>query len=307
LFAGCGSHSGYLSHNRRVEGKPLEVGVGLPSSVPGTRADTLLEWARRADQGPFSSLGVVDRISFDCYEPLTLLAAAATATSRVKLVTMVAISPLRTTAVLAKQAATIASMSNGRLVLGLAIGARRDDYDAAGVDHSDRGRRFTQQLIDLRSYWENDAVGPRPIPPQGPIVLAGGSSDAAFFRMARYADGYVHGGGPPRAFARAASVARAAWAECARPSRPQLWGQGYFALGDDAAERGEAYMRSYYEFTGPFVQRIVDVMLRTPQDVVQFVRGYAEAGCGELVLLPAVADIDQLDRLADVLTGALTR
>jgi hypothetical protein len=44
-------------------------------------------------------------------------------------------------------------------------------------------------------------------------------------------------------------------------------------------------------------------MLATPQAVAQFVRGYAEAGCDELVLLPAVADIAQLERLADALGG----
>jgi len=285
----------------------MEVGVGLPSSVPSTPPEVLLQWARRADEGPFSSVGVVDRILFDCYEPLSLLAAAASVTSRVKLVTMVVIAPLRTTAVLAKEAATIASLSGGRLVLGVALGARHDDYRAASVDPSDRGRRFTEQLVELRDCWENADIGPRPVPAHGPTLLVGGSDDAAFLRVARYGDGYVHGGGPPRAFLRSADLARAAWADCARPGRPQLWGQGYFALGDDAAARGAEYMRAYYGFTGPFVERIVAGLLTTPQEVVQFVRGYAEAGCDELVMLPAVADLDQLDRLADVVSGAKTR
>ena len=76
----------------------------------------------------------------------------------------------------------------------------------------------------------------------------------AFARMARYADGYAHNGGPPRAFARAAASARAAWNDLGRPGRPLLWGQGYFALGDE--DRGAAYLRDYYAFTGPFAEQI---------------------------------------------------
>jgi alkanesulfonate monooxygenase SsuD/methylene tetrahydromethanopterin reductase-like flavin-dependent oxidoreductase (luciferase family) len=126
----------------------------------------------------------------------------------------------------------------------------------------------------------------------------------AFARVARWGDGYVHGGGPPRAFATAARKARAAWADFDRPGRPALWGQSYFALGDDAeVERGRDYMRDYYAFTGPFVERIVEDLLTTPQQVAARVRGYAEAGCDELVLIPALADPGQVDRLGGVLSG----
>jgi alkanesulfonate monooxygenase SsuD/methylene tetrahydromethanopterin reductase-like flavin-dependent oxidoreductase (luciferase family) len=137
-------------------------------------------------------------------------------------------------------------------------------------------------------------------------LLVGGTSDVSYYRMARHSDGYVHGGGPPRAFERAADTARAAWAEAGRPGAPLLWGQGYFALGDDARRAGETYMREYYSFVGPFAERIVEGLLTTPQDVLAFVRGYSEAGCNELVLMPGVSDPVQLERLADVLAGATT-
>jgi hypothetical protein len=117
--------------------------------------------------------------------------------------------------------------------------------------------------------------------------------------MARAADGYVHGGGPPRAFANAAAKAWAAWRDLERPGRPQLWGQGYFALGD--ADAGAAYLRDYYAFTGPFAERIAAGNLTSGRAVRDFVRGYQEAGCDHLVLLPTVSDPAQLDRLADVL------
>jgi alkanesulfonate monooxygenase SsuD/methylene tetrahydromethanopterin reductase-like flavin-dependent oxidoreductase (luciferase family) len=282
----------------------MRVGVGLPNAVPGTEASVLLEWARRADAGPFSSLGVLDRVAYDCHEPLSLLAAAAGLTQRVTLVTMVVIAPLRSTALLAKQAAFVDALSGGRLVLGLAVGARTSDYDAAGIDHRDRGRRFERQLADLRDLWES-GPGPRAAEPGGPVVLVGGGSDVSFARVARYADGYVHGGGPPRAFARAAERARAAWTDAARPGRPALWGQSYFALGDEeTVRRGREYMLDYYAFTGPFAEKIAEGLLTTPHAVLQQIRGYAEAGCDELVLLPAVADLDQLDLLASAVAEA---
>src|SRR5438270_2492654 len=277
----------------------MRVGIGLPNGIPGTQGQLIIEWACRADQGPFTSLGVVDRLIYDSYEPLTTLAVAAAVTSRVQLVTTIVIGPLHSDALLAKAAASLDALSAGRLVLGLAVGARKEDYDAAGIDYRSRGKRLSEQLAILRSLWEEGAIGPQTARPCGPELLVGGLSDQVFARVARYADGYVHGGGPPRAFARAAHKAWAAWTDAGRPGQPRLWGQAYFALGG-AAEAGTAYLRDYYAFTGPFAEKIAAGLLTTPQALAQFIRGYEDAGCDELVLFPTVPDMSQLDRLADV-------
>jgi alkanesulfonate monooxygenase SsuD/methylene tetrahydromethanopterin reductase-like flavin-dependent oxidoreductase (luciferase family) len=281
----------------------MEVGVGLPTTTPGADGPAVLEWARQAEAGPFASLGVLDRMVYPSVEPFAALSAAAAVTSRVRLVTMVVIGPLRNTVLLAKQAASLDLLSGGRLTLGLAIGARADDYRAMGVDRRGRGERLGEQLAELRSIWEKAEVGPEPVQPGGPPLLAGGLSGAAFARMARSADGYVHGGGPPRAFAGAAAKAWAAWRDLERPGRPELWGQGYFALGgaDGEADAGAAYLRDYYAFTGPFAEKIAAGNLTSGQAVKDFVRGYEDAGCDHLVLLPTVSAPAQLDRLADVL------
>jgi alkanesulfonate monooxygenase SsuD/methylene tetrahydromethanopterin reductase-like flavin-dependent oxidoreductase (luciferase family) len=276
----------------------MRVGIGLPNGIPGTTGEAIVEWAERAERGPFTSLGVIDRLAYDSHEPFSSLAAAAAVTERLRLVTMVVIAPLRSAGILASEAATLDSLSGGRLTLGLAVGARVEDYEAAGVDHRGRGRVFDEQLGQLRDLWESS-----PGPKASPELLVGGTSDAAFARVARYADGYVHGGGPPRAFVRAADRARVAWTDMGRPGTPALWAQSYFALGDDSVERGREYMRDYYAFTGPFAEKIVEGLLTSPQQIAAQVRGYAEAGCDELVLLPAVAEPEQVDRLADVLAG----
>jgi alkanesulfonate monooxygenase SsuD/methylene tetrahydromethanopterin reductase-like flavin-dependent oxidoreductase (luciferase family) len=278
----------------------MNIGVGLPTSTAGVSGPLLLDWARRADAGPFSSLGVVDRIAYQNYEPFAALAAAAAVTKRVRLATMVVIAPLRNTAILAKQAASVDALSGGRLTLGLAVGARGEDYKAAGIESRGRGRRFGEQLEAIRDLWEEGTIGPTPKAP-GPHLLVGGSSGEALARMARYSDGYMHGGGPPRAFAGAAAKALAAWSDLGRPGRPVLWGMGYFALGDGSADVGAAYLRDYYAFTGSFAEKIAAGNLTSAGAIADFIRGYQDAGCDELVLFPTVSRIDQVDRLAEVI------
>jgi alkanesulfonate monooxygenase SsuD/methylene tetrahydromethanopterin reductase-like flavin-dependent oxidoreductase (luciferase family) len=282
----------------------MRLGVGLPSSLPDRDPSLITEWARRAEAASFSSLGVVDRVAYDAFEPMCTLASAAAVTSRIGLVTMIVIGPIRNAAVLGAQAASLDEISGGRLTLGLAVGARRDDYESSGAQHAARGERLSRQLVKLRAQWRGEWAGGATAGRKGgPELLVGGSSDLSFMRVAHHADGYVHGGGPPRTFARAATTVRVAWRDAGRPGEPRFWAQGYFALGDDARAAGLSYMRDYYAFTGPFADRIAEGLLTTPQDVVSFARGYAEAGCDELVLLPAVGSIDQLDRLADVIAG----
>ncbi len=281
----------------------MRVGIGLPTVVPGMPGPLVVEWARRAEEQRFSSLGVLDRLAYSSYEPLLSLAAAASATKQLQLVTMVVIGPLRHTAVLAKMAASLDALSGGRLVLGLAVGARQEDYQAAGVEYRTRGRSLAEQLATLRTLWEEGGLAPKGLRAGRPDLLVGGLSDQGFGRLARYADGYVHGGGPPRTFARAADKARAAWSDAGRPGKPQLWAQAYFALGEEAAEAGRRYLKDYYAFTGPFAERIAEGLLTTPQAIAQFLRGYEETGCDEMVLLPTTHDLAQLDRLAEVLRG----
>src|SRR4051795_3093900 len=129
----------------------MDVGIGLPNAVRGVDRAGIVEWAIRAERAGFSTLGTIDRIVFPNYEALIALAAGAAVTERIRLATDILIAPLRAnTALLAKQAATIDSLSGGdRVVLGLAPGGRPDDYEHNGVDFSKRGRIFDRQLEAL--------------------------------------------------------------------------------------------------------------------------------------------------------------
>ena len=106
----------------------MNVAIGLPGLPDLERPEALLDWARAAERSGFSSLGVIDRIVFDNYEPLVALAAVAAVTTRIGLMSAILISPYRTnTALLAKELATIDRLSRGRLTVGIGIGAREDD------------------------------------------------------------------------------------------------------------------------------------------------------------------------------------
>ena len=278
----------------------MKIGIGLPTAIPGSGGDLVIAWARRAEEAGFASLGVVDRVAYDAWEPLASLAGAAAVTREMRLVSMVMIGPIHNTALLARQAATIDVLSRGRLTLGLGLGARHDDYESAGVDPARRGSMLTEQLARLRDHWEDTTVGPVPVQAGGPDLLVGGAGGRSLLRLARLADGYVHGGGPARSFASAALRVRAAWEDVDRPGSPQLWAQAYFGLGDP--ERGDAYLRDYYAFTGAFAEKVVDGNLRNPLEVRDYLRAYEEAGCQHLVLLPTVAELDEVDRLAAVVS-----
>ncbi len=89
----------------------MKIGIGLPATIPGVGGDTILEWAKKADAGSFSSLGIIDRLVYPNYEAMITLAAAAGATSRVRLMTTILVAPLRNPGVLAKEAATLDALS----------------------------------------------------------------------------------------------------------------------------------------------------------------------------------------------------
>ncbi len=150
----------------------MDIGIGLPATIPGTRGSLILDWAKRADSGPFSSLGVIDRLVYPNYEPLITLAAAAAVTDRVRLTSTILIAPLRGAGVLAKQAASIDALSGGRLTLGLGVGVREEDFNVAPATFHDRARRFEEQLELMKRVWSgqpaSDEVGPIGPPPARP-------------------------------------------------------------------------------------------------------------------------------------------
>ena len=285
----------------------MDIAIGLPATIPGTKGSLVLDWAKQADSGPFSSLGILDRVVSPNYEPLTTLAAAAAVTSRVRLMTTVLLAPLRGGGVLAKQAATIDALSGGRLTLGLGVGGREDDFQAAPASFQDRARRFEEQLDLMKRIWsgqpvsdEIGAVGPPPARGGGPELLIGGYTPTPIRRVGRWADGFISGGVPdPEQVRQMFDLAEESWRAEGREGRPRLVATLYYALGPNAA-RGGDYIRHYYSYFGPAADDMARSIPSSPEAVGELIRGFGDVGADEVVCWPTVAELDQVDRLAEL-------
>jgi alkanesulfonate monooxygenase SsuD/methylene tetrahydromethanopterin reductase-like flavin-dependent oxidoreductase (luciferase family) len=280
----------------------MDVGIGLPATIPGVDGGRVIEWAKRAEARGFSSLGTIDRIVYGNYESLIALSAAAAVTERIRLATCILIAPYRNGAITAKQAASLDRLSGGRLTLGVAVGGREDDYAAAGVDFGTRGKRMDEMLDEWDRIWEGESFGYAGAigPVSRPRVVLGGTAPASFRRAAAH-DGWIAGGGGPDSFAQGAERTRAAWREAGREGEPVLMALAYFALGDGAQDAANGYLRDYYGFLGEYADAIASSALVTEDAVRGAVQAFADAGCDELVLFPCDPDPGQVDLLAEAI------
>ncbi|MEV7072844.1 LLM class flavin-dependent oxidoreductase [Streptomyces sp. NPDC093990] len=282
----------------------MNIGLGLPIDDPAE----LLTWARRADAGPFRTLGLLDRLVYDNPEPLVTLATLAGATSRIRVQTEVLLAPLHNTALLAKQTATLDRLSGGRFTLGIGIGGREDDCLAAGIDLHRRGRRLDEQMTLLRRAWSGEPygegvgpVGPAPATPGGPEVLFGGFAPAALDRVGRFGDGFLGAALPPSFMSHLFRDVETAWQKHDRPGRPRLVAQANVVLGPDSTqERALRNLRDYYAFSG-HVAYMEAGLLTTPRQIRETVDAYFGIGADEVMLYCWASDADQVDRLADTL------
>jgi alkanesulfonate monooxygenase SsuD/methylene tetrahydromethanopterin reductase-like flavin-dependent oxidoreductase (luciferase family) len=284
----------------------MDVGIGLPSMIPGVTRDELVEWARRAEAAGFSSLATLDRLVYPNLEPLVALGVAAVVTERIRLTTDVVLVPWRANAALiAKQALTVHGPSGGRLVLGAAVGGRDDDYEVSGVPFEERGKRFEEMLQQIKRIWAGEevgfagAIGP-PAPDGPPSLLIGGSSDETFRRAAEYADGWTMGGGTPDQFAQGMKKLKAAWNEKGREGEPRGMALAYFGLGDQAEEDARSDLGHYYAWLGDeLAGMIVGSAATDAETVTGYVEAFAEAGADEFILFPVSSDPEQVDLLAE--------
>ena len=286
----------------------MRIALGLPSRVAAVTGELMLEWASRAEQGPFSSLVVTDRVVSQALEPLSVLAMAAGATKRIGLMTSVVIGPTRETTLLARQAATIDVLSNGRLTLGVGIGVRKNDYLASGENFHRRGRRSEEQFALLRRLWagkawstEVGAIGPASPRSGGPELLIGGYVPAIATRIGKWGDGYMApGGGEPQAMQKMWRDILQAWKENDRQGQPRWVGASYFALGPDAADQAASYINANYGYNPELAARRLRALPTSPAALEESIKRQTDMGVDEFILRPCAEDLDQMERLAEV-------
>ena len=280
----------------------MKIGIGLPNAVAGTTGGEMMEFARRAEARGFTSLGTIDRVLYGNWAPLIALAAAATVTERIELMTSVMLGPLRLNAVqTAKQALSVNQLADGRLTLGIGLGARGDDYEISGVEYKDTAEKLEEMLGYLERTFDDERIGPRDA--GAPKILIGGHADASSTRRPlRRRRPSRHRLDRRRRVARpvAAPKVREAWSDAGNAGEPRLAGLADFALGDNAEQDARNYLTDYYAFLGEETAELVASSAATAADQVKgYLSAFEQAGCGELIMFPSSSDPAQVDLLAE--------
>jgi alkanesulfonate monooxygenase SsuD/methylene tetrahydromethanopterin reductase-like flavin-dependent oxidoreductase (luciferase family) len=278
----------------------MKVGIGLPNAVPGSTRDSVVAWSQRAEAAGFSSLGTIDRINYPNYESIVALSAAAAVTERIALVTDILLAPLRSnTALLAKQAATLDSLSNGRLVMGLGAGGRPDDFEVSDVPFHERGKIFDRQLLALKEFW-GGKLGPEPAQPGGPPIFIGGGTPAAFRRAAEHGVGWTMGGGTPEEFKQGKTAVEEEWRKRRREGTPRTMALFYAALGPNAEELAQEDLLDYYAWLGEEIAGwIVAGSAKDADTVRSYLAGFEAEGCDEVIIFPVAHSLEQVDLIAE--------
>ncbi|MBI1817766.1 MAG: LLM class flavin-dependent oxidoreductase [Deltaproteobacteria bacterium] len=292
----------------------MKVGMNLPVMVPGLDRSAILEWARRIDAGPFTSLCAGERINFPNPEILITLSAAAAVTERVRIVPTVFVLPLHPPVLMAKRIATLDVLSAGRVVLGIGVGARRDDFVAAcAVFDAHKLTRMEECVAIMRRVWAGTyivegaerAAEPTPVQPGGPEILVGALTAPSIRRAARYADGLCgFSFRPAEDEVRFAwDTARAAWRAANRDQPPRLTTSFWYALGPRARAQLDEYLHRYLNFMGADAARALAPTVQTTSAAAlrDALKMLADLGTDEVFLVPTTADPDEVHRVADII------
>src|SRR5262249_8298757 len=162
--------------------------------------------------------------------------------------------------------------SEGRFELGLGLGSRPNDYEAAGVDFRRRGRILDDQLALLVRVWHEGAdrtkgaIGPNPFTTTGPRLMFGGFPAPTRRRVAEARASWMCGHGGPDVFRTSAAELDRVWADAGRPGRPRRLMAVYFALGDDAVDHVSTFIHSYFGFA-PFKDALLAATPKSADDV----------------------------------------
>jgi alkanesulfonate monooxygenase SsuD/methylene tetrahydromethanopterin reductase-like flavin-dependent oxidoreductase (luciferase family) len=227
-------------------------------------------------------------------------------TDRIGLMTNILLAPTRNAILLAKEAASVDQISTGRLTLGLGVGGRRDDYVATQQAWENRGKRFDEDLELMHGAWRGELVGGCPKPPtptptsdERVPILIGGTVDAVLDRVVLWGMGWTAGGSGPDQVGPFGERVRQAWKDAGRPGRPKIVALTYYSMQEDRAEDSKAYLRDYYSWLGRWADGIAEGTARGPQAVRETVKRFQDAGVDQLILDPTVADLKEMDLLAD--------
>jgi probable F420-dependent oxidoreductase len=287
------------------------IGLAWVNPAPLTKPENVINFAKKCESMGCRSMWTIDRIAYDNLEPLTILAAAAGATQKIRLGTSVLLGNLRHPSHLAKIVATLDFISNGRVTLGLGFGSRESDYKAVELPYEHRGSRAVEQVQLMKRLWtednvthkgkffnvENLTVGPRPVQKPHPPIWTGGSAETALKRAGTWADGFICGSSAipdfPTTWEKVSGYAKAAGRD---PDKITKAGLTFMAIDDDqakAVKTVEDYVMRYY---GRLRADVANTSLvGPPSAIVDRIGAFLSRGLDTLIIGVADPDPRQLD------------
>ena len=287
------------------------IGLAWVNPAPLTKPENVVNFAKKCEAMGCHSMWTIDRIVYDNLEPLTVLAAAAGATQKIRLGTSVLLANLRHPSHVAKIISTLDFISNGRLIVGLGFGSRENDYKAVEIPFEHRGSRAVEQVQLMKRLWtednvthkgsfynvENLTVGPKPIQKPHPPIWTGGSADVALKRAGTWANGFICGSSAipdfPATWEKISGYAKAAGRD---PNKINKAGLTFMAIDDDqnkAVKAVEDYVMRYYG------RLRVDVantsLVGAPSAIIDRIGAFLSKGLDTLIIGLADPDPRQLD------------
>jgi len=287
------------------------IGLAWVNPAPLTKPENVVNFAKKCEAMGCHSMWTIDRIAYDNLEPLTVLAAAAGATQKIRLGTSVLLGNLRHASHAAKIVSTLDFISNGRVTLGLGFGSRENDYRAVEIPFEHRGSRAVEQVQLMKRLWtednvtfkgkfynvENLSVGPKPIQKPHPPIWTGGSAEVALKRAGSWADGFICGSSAipefPSTWEKIASYAKAAGRD---PNKISKAGLTFMAIDEDqskAVKTVEDYVMRYY---GRLRADVANTSLvGAPAAIAERIGAFLCRGLDTLIIGVADPDPRQLD------------
>ncbi len=291
----------------------MKIGICLPYMKAGLGREDFLNWFRAVESAPFHSVSCGERVHGPTFDMRVILSAAAAVTERVEITPTLYVLPMHSAARVAKEIASLDILSGGRVKkVAVGYGGRDLDYAAVGAPFKGRYGRMDQQVEDMKKIWRGEEIiagagpiGPALQDPDGPMLLAGVLGPKSIARCAKWADGLYawSGNGETHELANAFNLAEVAWEDAGREKAPYRLGGFWYTLAEDGQRKLYDYVYDYLAIAGPEIASMMakSVHRSTPDTVRAALDNAQAAGCEELFVVPATAEIREVEAFADIL------
>jgi probable F420-dependent oxidoreductase len=293
-------------------------------------AQGLIDYGVRMEELGYESIWAWDHIllgvepNFPIHEALIILTAIAARTTRIKIGTGVLVLPVRNPVILAKELATIDHISNGRLLLGTAVGWYKREFDSLGADFTQRGKMMEQGLEILKRLWTEDKVDasfppynlrgavlqPKPVQKPHPPILIGGYVDAVLKRVATKGDGWLTYYYTVESFKKSwAKILTFAEEAGRNPAELSSTNQLPICIGPRAKIEApmKHWLQTEWDYASWSESTMDSAVMGTPEECVEQLLSHIEAGIDRIIFVPYKYEKEQVEAIAQEIIPRLKK